>query len=287
MRSAPARASSQAADQPCERVVPADEAPGARERGRQGRLGRRRVGRAGARRAPAAHLLDQLARLGGRHDAQLPAQPVAQRLEGGDRPGPVAGARQPADQVPRAALAQGVRGDAAPAPLDRPGVVAGRLGPGGQLAQEGDHLGPVLLAQPVGPLLVEPGQEVAVGERHRLLEPPVRDQAPGTRPGPPGPATGRARARGAPARSPARRRRPAPGLPAAPTRPGGGSCGRSPPARRGAGSRRGRCARAVPDGPRATPAGPAPAPTAAARPGPRRRGPRGPRGPGSPASRQA
>ena len=174
MRSAPPRASSQAADsrarassRPTNRPAPVSGA------GRGGWVD----GASGARSAAGRprRTCSTSSRVSA--DGTMPSSRRSRSRSASNAP--IAPARSPARasraiRSRAAALAQRVGGDPAPAPLDRPGVVAGRPGARGQLAQQDHHLGPVLLAQPVGPLLVEPGQEVAVGEGQRLLEPPRR-----------------------------------------------------------------------------------------------------------------
>ena len=141
-----------------------DEGALAHEGRRERRPGRpARAGRPG--RPAAAHLLDQLARLGRGRDAEVAAQALAQGVVGVQGARPVPGARQQRDEPPGGDLRERIGGHLSPRPPDRGAGVAAGAGLVGQAAEQLDDLRPVGLPQAARPLLGEAVQQVPRGQR--------------------------------------------------------------------------------------------------------------------------
>ncbi len=164
--------------EPGERGVAADErAAGAADDARE--AGRRAGGAArlgGARLLRRPDLRGERPRLGRRRDPEPRAQPVAQALVGRERGGPVAGGREAADERPPPLLGVRVERDLLAAQPDGRGAVAARLGRVGERAQPRRQTLAVRVALGQHPVLLEPGQQLAVAERERLLGPARREQ---------------------------------------------------------------------------------------------------------------
>ena len=119
------------------------------------------------RRRRRAHSLDQLARLPGRRDPQLPPQAFGQPAVDAHRAGPVAGALEPLDQPPVGLLVEPVVLDLPPGELDRLAELAALLRILGKPLEQLDHP----LSMPVSgrhrPVVLEALEQVAAAQLER------------------------------------------------------------------------------------------------------------------------